>query len=1093
VSSVSTTEVNVVVGDAAERDEDGSVFSALAVGTGPVRIDMSANEATHRKLCEALKRVVTYDRVKSSEPRPAQLLREVLLGLRPPAARTLDEQPGAFFNEELDGSQKEAITFALATEDVALIHGPPGTGKTTTLVELLLQAVLRHGQRVLVVAPSNVAVDNLLERLVKAVPRAEEAAVAAVAASAGRKCAGQRCRLLRLGHPARTSDAVLAHCLDAQLASSDGAEVVRGVREDLKAITRKFAIKHGAAEHKALRRSEKDLKSELAAREKRALMDLLTSCNVVAATCAGAAARCLDQSECAFDLCIIDEAAMCLEVSCWLPALRCRRLILAGDHCQLPPTIKSDAAAREGLSCTLFERLLQAHGESICRLLSVQYRMHQTISDWCSNAMYEGRLVAAEAVRGHQLQDIEAVRGGSEYLMPLVFIDTAGCEMWEDGDGADQYETSSAGVGDDYDAHASIVGGVAVLSRSNAEEANVVVAHALRLMAAGLPPSDIIIITPYNGQVEAIKTRLLTASMRDLDTGGIEVRSVDGFQGGEREAVIISLVRSNARGHVGFVKDPRRLNVAVTRARRHCAIIGDSDTFTDPRSKAPSVAGLMDYASAHGVLVSALEYMADELPTTATVPSLLSAAAAVPKEQAHFRGKVRSTTEGAGQLGDAPGGLPDNVPRAAAVGSMPFAQVSPNCAGMVVGPGLVPGLGDGLADVGAGSAYLMHRPRGTVVEILVKCRNRTAQVRASLDEPVECLRRRAAIVFGLEAAYELGAPPPSTTLKLIFKATLDDGARLRDTAVRNGSKVILLLAGGVVLPEDRALAANNPVDGSVAVSSEEIMARLEAFAAAPCGPASLSFPATLSAAQRALAHETSEALGLQHSSSGEGAGRVLSVYRAPANVMVAVVEQSPDMVQSVDAAGKSSSVSASSPIGSAGAVGSAPDLRALHLEKVARQQAAAAARAQAAGCGAQPRQAAAGVTMGAYSGGGLKLTDDSDEWTGGAKGGGGKPKKSSKKKGKSDPAGPARAADPPVGGDDMAFLDAVLSQQAAAEKHARRQEPGWKRWVTADGQLSQSGAVGAEAMQHAKLSAKLQTKIVAAAKGRAPKQMGKKK
>jgi AAA domain/R3H domain len=305
-----------------------------------------------------------------------------------------------------------------------------------------------------------------------------------------------------------------------------------------------------------------------------------------------------------FDLVIIDEAAQALEAACWIPALLGKRLVLAGDHKQLPPTIKSSAAAAAGLGLTLFDRLLQAHGSGISRMLCVQYRMHADICGWASAATYSGQLVPSAGAAGRTLSDLAHVRDhvstststttastgedssdSSMTSATLLLVDTTGCDMPEH----------------------SVTGG----STANPREAVVVAAHVAALLATGLQQHEIAVISPYNAQVEVLKQLIRPQHPK------IEIRSVDGFQGGEREAVILSLVRSNAKGQVGFLSDERRLNVAVTRARRHCAIVCDAECV----SHNSFLAQLVQYFEQKGEYRSAMEFASAIADTTTVINS----------------------------------------------------------------------------------------------------------------------------------------------------------------------------------------------------------------------------------------------------------------------------------------------------------------------------------------------------------------------------------------------------------------------------------------------------------------------------------------
>ena len=251
-----------------------------------------------------------------------------------------------------------------------------------------------------------------------------------------------------------------------------------------------------------------------------------------------------------FDLLVIDEACQSTEPSCWIPLLRCDRVVLAGDHCQLPPTVVSQEAAAEGFGVSLFERLMALYGPDVARRLKVQYRMHGSIMEFSSREFYEGDLEADRSVCSHLLADLPGVAALPLTQSPLEFLDTAGAgfdeELEPDGE-----------------------------SRLNRQEAELVRRKVQELMEAGVAAGDVAVVAPYAAQVRLLRERLATA--------GLEIDSVDGFQGREKEAVVISLVRSNPKGEIGFLGDLRRMNVAMTRAKRKLIVVGDSATLArDP-------------------------------------------------------------------------------------------------------------------------------------------------------------------------------------------------------------------------------------------------------------------------------------------------------------------------------------------------------------------------------------------------------------------------------------------------------------------------------------------------------------------------------
>ncbi|XP_059565803.1 DNA-binding protein SMUBP-2 isoform X1 [Myotis daubentonii] len=509
-----------------------------------------ANDVTYKRLKKALIALKKY------HAGPAFSLIEVLFGDAAPSPAG-DTGAPTFYNAALDASQQEAVSFALAQKELAIIHGPPGTGKTTTVVEFILQAV-KQGCKVLCCAPSNIAVDNLVERL----------------ARSGR-------RALRLGHPARLLESVQQHSLDAVLARSDGAQIVADIRRDIDQVSVKIRKTQDKREKSTFQNEIRLLRKELKAREEAAMLESLRAADVVLATNTGASPdgplKLLPDGY--FDVVVIDECAQALEASCWVPLLKARKCVLAGDHKQLPPTIVSPKAALAGLSLSLMERLAQGCCAGAVRTLTVQYRMHRAIMQWASEALYRGQLTAHPSVAEHLLRDLPGVAATEETGLPLLLVDTAGCGLSELEEEEDQ-------------------------SKGNPGEVRLVSLHVQALVDAGVPASDIAVITPYNLQVDLLRQSLAHRHPE------LEIKSVDGFQGREKEAVVLSFVRSNRKGEVGFLAEDRRINVAITRARRHVAIVCDSRTV----SSHAFLKTLVDYFTEHGEVRTAFEYLDDIVP-----------------------------------------------------------------------------------------------------------------------------------------------------------------------------------------------------------------------------------------------------------------------------------------------------------------------------------------------------------------------------------------------------------------------------------------------------------------------------------------------
>jgi ATP-dependent RNA/DNA helicase IGHMBP2 len=562
-----------------EEDDDDET----GTGSPPLRLVPKSSVDVHRKMTIALDLLERHGVDHPIAGSVVDAMFRADLTRDPSIINSLP--PLQAFNSNLDSSQLAAISFALQDDrPVALIHGPPGTGKTTTTAELIQQAVSR-GMKVLVTAPSNVAVDNILERLVVSSSQPK-----------GRSRSSKRkgtssLRVVRLGHPARIKASILPYSLEALVQNSDGTEIVQQVRKELQSFLKILSNPNSRSNDKrAAYREVKSLRKEVRTREEKVVKELVSTAQVVLATCVGAANRILDRVEGGFDLVIIDEAAQALEASCWIPILRGKKAVLAGDHKQLSPTIKSrNRNAQSGLSKTMFFRLMELYGDNdrkqtprISRMLKIQYRMHKDIANWASQAMYGGELLTHESVRDQTLSQLPGVLKSDSNdddvsETTLLLIDTAGCDMHE--------TVNVAG------------------SRFNQGEAQIVALHVTRLVTMGVQQNQIAIITPYNGQVELLRSLLLP------DFPKLEIRSVDGFQGGEREAVVLSLVRSSERGGkdgIGFLKDDRRQNVAVTRAKRHLAVVCDTDTV----SQSPFIKNLISWMEQNGEQRSAVEFLA---------------------------------------------------------------------------------------------------------------------------------------------------------------------------------------------------------------------------------------------------------------------------------------------------------------------------------------------------------------------------------------------------------------------------------------------------------------------------------------------------
>ena len=442
----------------------------------------------------------------------------------------------------LNAEQEQALDLADRAADVALVHGPPGTGKTTVLVEVVRRAVAR-GESVLAAAPSNLAVDNLLERL--------------LAAGVGG---------VRVGHPARVLPALLEHTLEAQVAGHEAARIAQDLVQEaleLRRSARKRKQRRGPGRFSEARVAERDARSLLAearALQARAEREVLARAPVVLATLVALDGPVLAGRR--FTLAVIDEATQSVEPAAYLALLRAERAVLAGDHLQLPPTVLSAAAQQGGLGVSLFERLVGLHGDPVKVTLAEQHRMHEAIMRFPSDALYGGALRAHPAVAGRALD-----------AAPLEMVDTSGRGFEE-----------STPEGSD--------------SKQNEGEAELVAAEVARVLALGVAPGELAVISPYDAQVQRLR-HLLAPWLEE----GLEVDTVDGFQGREKDAVVVSLVRSNESGEVGFLADVRRMNVALTRARKKLVVVGDGATI----ARHPFYAAFLEHAQRTGAWRSAWE------------------------------------------------------------------------------------------------------------------------------------------------------------------------------------------------------------------------------------------------------------------------------------------------------------------------------------------------------------------------------------------------------------------------------------------------------------------------------------------------------
>ena len=510
---------------------------------GQLGVDVMFDEMTYREMEAAMKIVMQAENTRLAE------LRDILLGAQP-AKIEYTQKP---VDLDLNESQQKALLKIANAKDVAIIHGPPGTGKTTTLAHAIHQTVKKEYQ-VMVCAPSNAAVDWIIEKL-----------------------AELGLRVLRIGHPARVTEQTLSKTLDAQIATHVHFKELRAMRkkmEQLRSAASKYKRNFGYAEkqqRRLLNQEAKALKADADVLEFHIVNDLVQSSQVIACTLVGASHHVIRGRK--FKTVFIDEAGQALEPACWIPILKADRIVFAGDHCQLPPTIKSLEAAKAGLDKTLFEKAIGHHPE-MAEMLTIQYRMHEDIMQFSSSYFYKNELVAHDSVKSVFLHDD---------IPPISFIDTAGCGFNEVQDP----ET---------------------LSRLNEEEADLLV-NVLENLITNYGWENwrfsIGIITPYRSQVEYM-TKIVEASLVLSNLSEfITINTVDAFQGQERDLIAISFVRSNPDGEVGFLADIRRTNVAMTRAKKKLIMVGDSATL----GSHPFYNQLLEFVQTKDFYQSAWEYI----------------------------------------------------------------------------------------------------------------------------------------------------------------------------------------------------------------------------------------------------------------------------------------------------------------------------------------------------------------------------------------------------------------------------------------------------------------------------------------------------
>ena len=534
---------------------DSAPLLELQQSTDPIGVQLSFDETSYKLMFEAL------DRVMKAKNNRLAYLRDLFYSHQKAGRFTFEPMKFPWLNP----TQERAVNEVLWAKDVAIVHGPPGTGKTTTLVEAINETLMRESQ-VLVCAQSNMAVDWISEKLVD-----------------------RGINVLRIGNPTRVNDKMLGFTYERRFESHPDYPQLWAIRKAIREL-RKNRKKGSENYHQKMDR----LKSRAAEIELRINAELFGEARVIACTLVGSAHHLLEGMK--FGTLFIDEAAQALEAACWIPMRRASRVILAGDHCQLPPTVKSIAALRAGLGKTLMERIAENKPE-VVTLLKIQYRMNDEIMRFSSDWFYGGKVESAPQIKYRSVLD---------YDHPITWIDTSNEENQITIEGEDAPEdsasassaASAANQNSDLNFKEQFVGeSFGRINKAEAELTLLTLAEYFtkiskrRVLEERI---DVGIISPYRAQVQYLKKLIKKYEFFKPYRRLISVNTVDGFQGQERDVILISLVRSNDEGQIGFLKDLRRMNVAMTRARMKLIILGNKDTMT----KHPFYKKLWEYVEA---------------------------------------------------------------------------------------------------------------------------------------------------------------------------------------------------------------------------------------------------------------------------------------------------------------------------------------------------------------------------------------------------------------------------------------------------------------------------------------------------------------
>lgn len=514
---------------------------------GKLGVDLLFDDNSYDEMQFALKTASAL-----SEKKEEGRLTRILTGEEQP---TFNNTIDTFISTRLNDSQKAAVTKILSANELAIVHGPPGTGKTTTLVQAIKAIWQSNRKQVLVVAPSNTAVDLLSDKL-----------------------SDEGMNVLRVGNPARVSERLLSLTLDSKMTEHPRMKEIKKMKKqaaEFRDMAHKYKRHFGKSERdqrKALFEEAKNIMKEVVNTEQYIIDDCISKAQVITATLVGANHFTVRNQK--YHTVVIDESGQALEPACWIPILKAEKLVLAGDHCQLSPTIKSTEAAQNGLNNTLLEKLVAKNPEAVV-MLEEQYRMNELIMGYSSKVFYHDQLKAHSTVAHHILFEGED---------PLLFIDTAGCGFDEKSEGT---------------------------STTNPEEANFLLKQLLKLVEVLKPRYDdsnfpsIAVISPYKQQVDLLKLELARYPQLTSYGDKISVNTIDSFQGQERDVVFISMTRSNPDSRIGFLSEIRRMNVAMTRARKKLVIVGDSATL----SQLPFYEGFIEYAEKNNSYKSAWEFM----------------------------------------------------------------------------------------------------------------------------------------------------------------------------------------------------------------------------------------------------------------------------------------------------------------------------------------------------------------------------------------------------------------------------------------------------------------------------------------------------